>query len=157
MTRGTKRKSADVSASGAAAAPPPPASVAAAPQSPKKRGRPKKATGVEAVKDDGEALIAAALTVERQKRELLLVAERARVLSQSECGARDAAAALSVEARCRNKLIDLLGADKRGEEIEALRAELAAMNARLAARKGSAQRADVARAPRRAPGAEAGR
>lgn len=151
MSRGTKRRSgADVSASGAAA-PVPPDAEAAAPAPRKKRGpgRPVKKPKLAAKpKDDGEALIVAALTVERQKRELLLVAERAKVLADSDCGARDAAAALSVEARCRNKLIDLLQAADQADEIQTLRAEVAAMNARLAGKKGSAQRADVAPAPR---------
>lgn len=88
------------------------------------------------------------LELGQQKLELLAIAERARELANSDCGARDAAAALSVEARCRNKLIDLLRGDDQDAEIQDLKAQVAAMNAHLAGKKGSAQRASVAPAPR---------
>lgn len=76
------------------------------------------------------------------------VANRARLIAQSECGARDAAAALSVEARCVNKLYDIAIGSKLEAEIADLKAQVAQMNAHLAGKKGSAQRADVAPAPR---------
>jgi hypothetical protein len=87
-------------------------------------------------------------TVEAQKRRLDAIGKLARELAESDCGARDAAAALSVEARCTNKLIDLLIGDDQAAEIRDLRAQVSAMNAHLAGKKGSALRADVAPAPR---------
>lgn len=148
MTRGNKRREgADNSASGAAAQPPTPDSEAAAPGSPKKkkkRWRPVKKKKLEAKVGD----LVEQLSVAQQKRELLAVAKLARELAESDCGARDAAAALSVEARCRNKLIDLLQGDDQEAEIRDLKAQVSAMNAYLAGKKGSAQRADVAPAPR---------
>lgn len=144
MSKGAKRTGADVSASGAAAAGTPPTRAAAAPGPPKKRGRKAKAALTKAK----VGALVEQLELAEQKRQLLAIAELARTLAQSNCGARDAAAALSVEARCRNKLIDLLLGDDQDAEIRDLKAQVSAMNAHLAGKKGSAQRADVAPAPR---------
>lgn len=150
MTRGTKRGRRIDSASGAAAAGTPPTREAAAPGPPKKRKAGRKAAAPLAKVGN----LIEKLELGHQKRELLAIAELARTLAKSNCGARDAAAALSVEARCRNKLIDLLHGDDQDAEIRDLKAQVAAMNAHLAGKKGSAQRADVAPAPRAARRAE---
>lgn len=83
------------------------------------------------------------------------VANRARDVAKTATGARDAAAALSVEARCVTRLYDIRQGDDQAQEIRDIKAQLAAMNAFLAGKKGSAQRADVAPAPRVARGAGA--
>jgi hypothetical protein len=146
VSRGAKRRGRDDSSQGAgapAAIPPAVPSSTSAPAPRAKRGR-------KAAKPLAEAAPAAAdrFTVDAQKRRLDEIGKLARKLATSDCGARDAAAALSVEARCTNKLLDLLGADQTAAEIADLRAQVAAMNAHLAGKKGSAQRADVAPAPR---------
>lgn len=82
------------------------------------------------------------------------VADRARDVAATATGARDAAAALSVEARCVTRLHDIRQGDEQGHQIRDLQAQVALMNTHLAGKKGSAQRADVAPAPRLARRAE---
>jgi hypothetical protein len=141
--RTKRRQGADDSSQGAGAPAviPPTKSHAPAPRT--KRGRPAKKPLKGAVVQAEDRF-----TIVVQKRRLDEIGKLARKLSQSDCGARDAAAALSVEARCTNKLLDLLLGDDQAAEIRDLRAQVSAMNAHLAGKKGSALRADVAPAPR---------
>lgn len=74
-------------------------------------------------------------------------------MAKTATGARDAAAALAVEARCTSTIRAAIVARTEAGEIEDLRAELAEIKSRLAGKKGSAQRADVATTPPLARGA----
>jgi hypothetical protein len=87
-------------------------------------------------------------TPRQQVSRLLDIADRAKLVAAKATGARDAASALAVERQSVSKVLDYLERDRGAAEIDDIKAQLAAMNAALAGKRGSAQRADVAPAPR---------
>jgi hypothetical protein len=147
VRRGAKRGKRDDSSLGAGA----PAAITPAASSPPSAPAPRTKRGRRPAQPLAGAVVQAEnrFTVDAQKRRLDEVGKLARKIATAEkCGARDAAAALSVEARCTNKLLDLLVGDDQAAEIRDLKAQVSAMVAHLAGKKGSALRADVAPAPR---------